>query len=262
MTNEKINATVENAPATVTVPTEKKINLKKADKKNAPAPAENVPAAVTAPVSVPAPALADIEAKKAEITAKIELLNVRGKEIATVDKKASELSPTNWGKDTTPSGGETLGSFVRGLLKQYAVEIIDLKRELKCLYFTLDPVLVALQDSENELAKNLVNACVDNMRNIPIVSVDDYYEKAYYASYKREPKESINEKIVEALKVLASAGVERVGIATELLGIAIPLLASVGYTFESIAQPVVIDEINIAGLDRVPACTYYSFKKA
>ena len=61
---------------------------------------------------------------------------------------------------------------------------------------------------------------------------------------------------------MAGAGVERVGVAPELLGVAIPLLGANGYVFETITQPVVIDKIEIEGLDSVPACTYYSFKKA
>ena len=134
MTNEKITATAtaETTPATAT---EKKVNAKKEGK--------------TAMKNETAPTPAEIETKKAEITAKISELLTRGKEVKKIDDKANSLNATNWGKDTTSTGNETLGRFVRGLLKQYADEIAGLKRDLKCLYFTLDPVLNGLLTNEN-----------------------------------------------------------------------------------------------------------------
>lgn len=220
MTNEKITATVETAPVA-----EKKINLKKADKKAAETPA------------------IDIEAKKADITAKINELMIRGREVSKINNKGSELNATNWSKDYTTTGNETLAGFVRGLLKQYADEINALKRDLKGLYFTLPPVLAELQKSENPKLVYLANICMDNMRDVVILPYRDY----------------LNDDL---LKELSSAEIERVGVFPNMLGDAIPVLTANGYMFESIAQPVTIEEKHIDGLDVIPACTYYSFKKA
>lgn len=263
-------ATVEapEAPATVEAKPAK-INLRKEEKemtketKTAKAPV-NAPATVTAPVKaiketdpVTAPAL-DIEAEKTRITRALEIENVRLQCFKDVDDKGAEINPTNWGKNETSNGNPTVGGYVRDCFDKAYEQIESLKRELKCLYFTLDPVLVSLQDSENVFVQALINACIDNMRNVVIISHDDFYkEQAYYnAPLEMRPE------ITDTLKALASAGVERVGVAVELLGVAIPILAVAGYMFEAIAQPVEIEGKNIAGLDPVPACTYYSFKKA
>ena len=244
-----VSAPVLEAPETATAKIEEKKGAKTMQNEKQPAnvtPVETAPETVTAPV----PALAEVdpvnvEAKKAEITRKIEVLEIRCEELVKIDNDGEELAPTNWSKNETTRGNETIGGRLRKRLLGYDKEINSLKRELKCLYFTLDPVLSGLLTSDNETVVTLVNACIENMRNVVIINDED-------------------ETDAEAIKILYNAGVERIGVNADYdCNKVSRVVRQGGFKYwdadEDDGQPAHIDKQEIAGLDPVPACDYYVY---
>lgn len=231
-------ATVENEQQPATAK-----NVKKEGKKTMSAKNEQQPATVTAN-NTPVATVDPVAVKRAEINNKIKIAKIRFLAYEEINRKGEQINPTNWGKTETGTGKETLGGYVRMVKAKTLEEINGLKRELKETYFTLAPEIKALQDSNNPVLISVMNNCIENMRNVPVI------KKA----------EGLT---VEVIKLLAKAGVKELGIDPLILGVTLPLLVTNGYMYNpNSPQPVTLPEIKIEGLDIVPACTYYSFKLA
>ena len=188
---------------------------------------------------------ATVEAKKIEITRKIDVLNIRVEECEKTNKDGESINATNWSKDETSTGNKTVGGLLRKRWSGYLADIKALKLELKQLYFTLDPVLAGLLTSENKTTVSLVNACIENMRNVVVIANDEQTD-------------------VEAIKILYNAGIERIGVGADYdCNKVSRVLRAGGYKYwdadEDDGQPAKIEAIEIAGLDPVPACEYFVY---
>lgn len=235
---EKENVKMENAEKmenVETVVTENAENVKENVKMENVVVVENVENAVIIP---------SVEELRNDILGKIKEEKARLQVWTAVDVKGQAINSTNWGKDITRTEKETMGGYVREMLERSKNFIKGLKRDLKETYFDLLPELKALQNSDNKVLVNLVNNCIENMRNVPVVK----------NQYDLTP---------DVVKLLASARIKNIGVSPDILGNVLPVLITNGYVYDmTCPQPVSVDEIKIDGLDYIPSCTYYNFTLA
>lgn len=207
---------------------------------------ENVKNAETIETVENIPAVVDVEKIRQDIKQRMFMIENSKNIYVTINNKGGELSPTNWYKNETSRGNETLGGFIRAKIDTLNEKLADLQVELKATYYNVPDSFKALLDNESVpyAVKYLVKQSIEGMRNVIVFKYAD----------------SITPTNVQALK---NAGIEEIGVLKEEMGNAMVVFTTNGYIFDvTKAQPITIEAKNIEGLPGIKEITYFSFKLA
>lgn len=224
--NVKENVEMENTVETVETP----VNVEETP---ATAPVEETPAPVET-----------VEETRQKLLYALEINNAKIQAINAIDEQGNKINPTNWAKDETSKGNETLGMFVRAMLNDVKQEKATLKAQLKATYFDVAPYVLEMLNYDNINIKVLARQAMDKMTNVIIINT------AILAQNK------------DVINTLYTLGVEEIGVNAENLGFAMVSFTACGYQFDYInPQPVNVEERTEKGLETIPAYSYFSFKR-
>lgn len=247
--NVKENVAMENVENTVNAPVEETATATVETPVNAENVKENVAMENTATVETvetvetPAP-VETVEETRQKLLYALEINNAKIQAINAIDEQGNKINPTNWAKDETSKGNETLGMFVRAMLNDVKQEKATLKAQLKATYFDVSPYVLEMLNYDDNNIKVLARQAMDKMTNVIIINT------AILAQ---------NKDIINTLYIL---GVEEIGVNAENLGFAMVSFTACGYQFDYInPQPVNVEERTEKGLETIPAYSYFSFKR-